>query len=89
MAKNLIAIDEQDGSFAELLERVMRLVPERDNRDPDLRRLLAFRLRIDGEDRLREFLVKKIRAAIDCGYAGSFFEFVKDDLKAHECRPKE
>ena len=88
MTEKVIRIETNDRPLGVSLERVMRMVPERDKQDPNLKRLLAFRLRVDGEDRLREFLMKRIRAAIACAYTGSFFEFIRDDLKANECQPE-
>lgn len=88
MADRVIRIEDDDASIGVLLERVMRMVPERDKKDPNLRRLLAFRLRLDGEERIREYLLRKIRASIECGYTGSFYEFIKDDLKEKECLPE-
>jgi hypothetical protein len=87
MDEKVIALEEKDGPLRAMLQNVMRMVPERDKGDIHLQRLLAFRLRIDGEAALREFLVVKIRDAIRCGYTGSLYEFLKDDLKARECLP--
>lgn len=86
MTDNVIRIEENDSSAGFLLERIMRMVPDRDKQDPKLRNLLAFRLRLDGEDRIREYLMQKIRASIECGYIGSFYDFIKDDLKEQECK---
>ena len=85
MAKKLISIEEQHGPFQTLLQRIMRMVPERDKKDINLQRLLAFRLRIDGEAALSEYLIRKIRETIKCGYTGNLYEFLKDDLIEKEC----
>jgi hypothetical protein len=61
------------------------MVPDRDKNDKKLQRLIAFRLRTDGEAATREYLINKIRDAIQCGYTGSFYNFLKDDLKLKEC----
>lgn len=87
MTDNVIRITDKDGSIDMLLERIMRMVPDRDKNDQNLRQLLAFRLRLDGEERIRDYLMQKIRAAIKCGYIGSFYDFIKDDLKEQECMP--
>ena len=63
----------------------MRMVPDRDKNDISLQRLLAFRLRIDGEAALNEYLIRKIRETIKCAYTGSLYEFLKDDLIEKEC----
>jgi len=85
MTDKVIRIEDKDSSIGVLLERVMRMVPDRDKNDRNLRQLLAFRLRLDGEDRIREYLMQKIRAAVKCGYTGNFYDFIKNDLKEQEC----
>jgi len=87
MSKKLIIIEEQEGPFKTVLQRIMRMVPERDKNDKNLQRLLAFRLRIDGEAALTEYLIRKIRETIKCAYTGSLYEFLKDDLIEKECNP--
>ena len=88
MADNLITIEEQDGPFQNVFQRIMRMVPDRDKKDKNLQRLLAFRLKIDGEAALSEFLIRKIRDTIKCAYTGSLYDFLKDDLIEKECRPE-
>ena len=67
----------------------MRMVPDRDKDDKNLQRLLAFRLRIDGEAALSEYLILKIRETIKCSYTGSLYNFLKDDLIEKECSSDE
>jgi hypothetical protein len=85
MSAKLIAIEELEGPLKELLQRVMRLVPSKDKADLKLRRLVAFRLRIDGETSTIEYLNRKAREAAHCFYTGSFYDFIKDDVKKQEC----
>jgi hypothetical protein len=85
MTDKIIAIEQQEGPFQKTLQRVMRMVPERDKQDKKLQRLIAFRLRIDGEAKLSEYLVKKIKTAIKCSYSGSMYDYLKDDMVAREC----
>jgi hypothetical protein len=47
-----------------------------------LQRLLAFRLRIDGESSTREYLMRKIRDMIQSSFKGSLYEFLKDDRQS-------
>ena len=49
MSDKLINLEEQDGPFQDVFQRVMRMVPDRDKNDKNLQRLLAFRLKLDGE----------------------------------------
>ena len=85
MSDKLIAIEEQDGPFQSVFQRIMRMVPDRDKNDKNLQRLLAFRLRLDGEAALSEYLIRKIRETIKCAYTGKLYNFLKDDLIEKEC----
>jgi hypothetical protein len=85
MSDKLIAIEQQDGPAKIVLQRILRMVPERDKNDINLQRLLAFRLRVDGEAALSEYLIRKIRETIKCAYTGSLYHFLKDDLIEKEC----
>lgn len=89
MSDKIIAIEEMEGAFQANLQRIMRMVPDRDRGDKNLQRLLAFRLKLDGESALREYLMKKIKDAIKCAYTGSLYEFLRDDLKQRECGPED
>jgi hypothetical protein len=85
MSDKLISIEEQEGPFKMVLQRVLRMVPDRDKHDKKLQRLIAFRLKIDGEAAISEYLLKKIREAIRCSYKGSLYDYLKDDLESREC----
>ena len=85
MADKIISIEQQDGPFQQSFQRVMRMVPDRDKQDKKLQRLIAFRLKIDGEATLSEYLIKKIKTAIKCSYSGSMYDYLKDDMAANEC----
>ena len=85
MSDKIISIEEQDGPFQRIFQRVMRMVPDRDKQDKKLKRLIAFRLRIDGEAAISEYLIKKIKETIKCSYSGSLYDYVKDDLGEKEC----
>jgi hypothetical protein len=87
MSGKVIIIEELDGPFKTVLQRILRMVPDRDKNDKNLQRLLAFRLRIDGEAALSEYLIRKIRETIKCAYTGSLYEFLKNDLIEKECQP--
>ena len=85
--EKIISIESTGGPHRDLLERVMRMVPDRDKEDVELKRLIAFRLRIDGESATREYLMRKIRDMIQCAYHGRLFDFLKDDKIAGQCPP--
>jgi hypothetical protein len=85
MSGKLVTIEEQEGPYQLLFQRIMRMVPDRDKNDKNLQRLLAFRLRIDGEAALSEYLIHKIREIIKCAYTGTLYDFLKDDLIENTC----
>lgn len=85
MAAQLISIEEALGPDLRLLIRLMRLVPDRDKDDDCLRRLVAFRLLKDGENRTQAFLLAKIRKMIQCAYTGRLYDFIKDDSSLGAC----
>jgi hypothetical protein len=85
MTGKIISIEQDPGAFHTVLERTMRMVPERDRGDTCLQRLIAFRLKSDGESATREYLMLRIREMIQCAYAGRMFDFLKNDEKLKEC----
>ena len=89
MADKIISIEEHEGPFQMVFQRVMRMVPERDQHDKQLQRLIAFRLRIDGEAAISEYLIKKIKEAIKCSYSGSLYDYLKDDIEEKACQNKD
>ena len=72
-------IESDDGPYQVVLRNVMRMVPDRDKNDIALKRLIAFRLRTDGESPTRAYLMRKIRAMIHCSFNGSLYEFLKKE----------
>lgn len=90
MEKDRVYFVEKDaGPYAMLLRNVLRMVPDRDKNDAALQRLLAFRLRIDGESATREYLMRKIRDMIQCSFQGTLYEFLKDDKASGSCPPSD
>ena len=85
MADNLIAIEEMNGPYQTVFQRVMRMVPDRDRTDKKLQRLLAFRLMRDGEAEIREFLIREIRNIIRCAYTGSLYQYLTDEKIRAQC----
>lgn len=79
MAAKIIAIEEQDGPFQAVLQRTLRMIPDRQREDKNLQRLIAFRLRRDGEAQTQAYLIHKIRDIIQCGYAGNWYNYFKGD----------
>ena len=85
MSDKIFSLEETEGAFQITFRRVMRMIPDRDKNDKKLQRLIAFRLKLDGEAAISEYLIKKIRDAIKCAYTGSLYDFLKDDLQQKEC----
>ncbi len=85
MPEKVIAIEKLKGPYQNIFVKIMQMVPDRDKNDEKLQRLIAFRLRTDGEAATREYLINKIRDIIQCGYTGSFYDFLTDDLKVKAC----
>ncbi len=83
--KKVIAIENSKSHLPFLLQRVMRMVPDKDKDDENLKRLLAFRLEIDGEAATTEYLMSKIREIIQCRYTGSLYDYLKDDRYSTDC----
>jgi hypothetical protein len=82
----VIIIEELSGPVSTMLRNLLRRVPDRDRNDRALQRLLAFRLRIDGEGPTREYLMRNIREMIQCRYNGRLYDFLKDDHPTIACR---
>jgi hypothetical protein len=87
--EKIISIESAGGPHQALLNSVLRMVPDSDKEDLDLKRLLAFRLRIDGESATREYLMRKIRDMIQCAYHGRLYDFIKNDKLSTNCAPGE
>lgn len=83
----IISIDAMNGPHQMILQRIWRMVPDRDKNDTDLKRLLAFRLRVDGEAATSEYLMRKIRDMIQCAFHGRLYDFLKDDAFSSQCTP--
>jgi hypothetical protein len=85
MDTKIIALEELPGPFGQSFSRMMRMVPDRDKQDVDLRRLIAFRLKCDGESATRAYLLQNIREMIQCAYTGRLYDFLKNDAQKREC----
>ena len=82
--QKIIAIESLRGPLQGVLRNVMRMVPERDRKDINLQRLLAFRLRIDGEGATREFLMRNIRDMVQSTHQGRLYDFLSRSARSSE-----
>ncbi len=76
MGAEIINLETSQGAHLLVLQRIMRMVPDRDKDDPELKRLLAFRVMTDGENVTKEFLMEQIRAMIMSSYSGSLLHWL-------------
>jgi hypothetical protein len=85
MTDKLISIDESLGDQAGDLQKLMKLVDPRQRGDKDLVRLLLVRLKLDGLEPTRDYLVQKTRAADRCAFKGRLYDYLKDDVEERIC----
>jgi hypothetical protein len=83
--KKIIAIEELQGPLRDALGRLFARIPEGQRDDADLRCLIAFRLQIDGERLTETYLENKLRAAVECGFSGRLFDFIRNDREERAC----
>ncbi len=81
MGRKIISIDRTQGPFQMVFHRVLRVVPDRDRADGRLRRLIAFRLRVDGEAETSAYLMRHIRDFARSRDDGPFYDFLTDPLQ--------
>jgi len=76
MHAKIIAIEESSGPRRQMLERIVRMVPDKDRGDKNLLRLLAFRVQSQGESATAEFIMQAMREKIRRGFNGGLFAFL-------------
>jgi hypothetical protein len=76
MAEKVILPESLVGSDKMALERLMALLSPEDRSDIKLRRFLIFRMKIDGEDVTKGYILRKLEDILKKGFSGSFYEFV-------------
>jgi len=80
MSDNVIALENREGPFQDMLARVLAMVPDNEREDRDLVRLLAFRLELDGEAAVIEYLVRHITDYIKQGSSGTLHDFIQQSM---------
>jgi hypothetical protein len=85
MPEKIVSLEKRDAALQKDLDRLMQIVPARHQEDGDLRRLIAFRLKIDGFTPTRSYIVRKIREMNACGFSGRMFDYLKDDQAEKTC----
>lgn len=66
------------GESSQPFNRLMALVPIKERSDIKLKRFLLFRMKIDGEEATRDYLLKGIDHAKKSAFGGSLYEYLKD-----------
>lgn len=82
MPRKVISLEKRRGAPFLVLQRIMRMVPDRDKGDRRLQRLLAFRLQHDGEAATCEYLMRHIRRYIRRPQPRGFYNFIVQDHEA-------
>jgi hypothetical protein len=85
MSEKIVSLEKRDAALQKDLDRLLQIVPARHQEDQDLRRLLAFRLKLDGFTSTRTYIVRKIREMNACGFSGRMFDYLKDDQAENSC----
>ena len=86
MANIIIALERREGPYQKTFSNVMRMVPAKDRSDEKLQRLIAFRLRIDGEGDTREYLIRNIKQIIKAGYTGPMYDYLTNKTVSKRTR---
>ena len=89
MSDNVIALEELKAPLRPSFQRLMELIPAKQREDIFLQRLVAVRLKLDGEDTTRGYIIDKLEQAAACQYTGSLFDFLKDDFEESACLAKD
>jgi len=76
MNRKIITVESRRSPALLVLQRVMRMVPDRDKGDKRLQRLLVFRLQHDGEAATCEYLMRHIRRYIRRPEPCRFYDFL-------------
>lgn len=85
MPEKIVLLEKRDAALRKDLDQLVQIVPARHQEDGDLRRLIAFRLKLDGFPATRSYIVRKIREMNACGFSGRMFDYLKDDQAENTC----
>jgi hypothetical protein len=82
MMKKVIFPEDMIGDGSKPFQRLMALLPVKDRSDIKLKRFLVFRLKIDGEEATRAFLLKGLERAKENAFSGTLYEYLVDQEEA-------
>ena len=86
MTAKVILPEELQENLKEPFEGLMSLIPAEQRNDKKLKRLIAIRLKADGEYLTRDYIFRKISEARKCYYSGRIYDFFKNDQAEITCR---
>lgn len=78
MANKVIFPEDLIDKGSQPFHRLMKLVPLEERLDIKLKRFLLFRMKIDGEEATRDYLLKGIAHAREHDFKGSLFDFLME-----------
>ena len=81
MTQKVIFPEEMIGEASLPFQRLMELVPAKERADIKLKRFLVFRMRIDGEETTRAFLMKGMEHARKSAFNGTLYEYLMEREK--------
>lgn len=84
MNSKIITVENRQTPTLYVLQRVMRMVPDRDKGDKRLQRMLAFRLQHDGEAATCEYLMRHIHRYIRRPEPHRFYDYLIQDKGRHQ-----
>lgn len=86
MSDNIISLEDHPGTNPKDLKKLLLLISPDQRDDVELQRLMLFRMKLDGFDRTRSYLVEKLRDAEACGFKGRLFDYLKNDTEEKACK---
>jgi hypothetical protein len=78
MTQKVIFPENMFGEGSRSFQRLMELVPAKDRADIKLKRFLVFRMKIDGEEATRTFLLNGIEHARESAFNGTLYDYLVD-----------
>jgi len=78
MTQKVIFPEDMMGEENQAFKRLMALVPDEDKTDLKLKRFLVFRMRIDGEEATRAYLLGGIEHARESAFNGALYDYLVD-----------
>ncbi len=85
MDNKVIEIKSSSDGSNKVVDELLKMLPENQRGDERLKRLIAFRLKLDGEGPTRDYLYRKMKHITACGFTGDLYDFLKDASQEEAC----